>query len=85
MQEAGQQPDPNMILASAMAEEAQAKATKARADAMAIAAEVEKTRAETMEILSGLREKAREAVLKTVQELAQAAQAPNIPPAGPGV
>ncbi|MDX9821861.1 MAG: portal protein [Syntrophales bacterium] len=85
MAEAQQGPDPQMVLASAMAEEANAKAMKARADAVAIAAEVEKTRAETMEILSGLREKAREAVLKTVQELAQAAQAPNIPPAGPGV
>jgi len=85
MANAQQEPDPNFILAAALAEEANAKAMKARADAVSIAAEVEKTRAETMEILAGLREKAREAAMKTVKELAQMAQGQNIPPAGPGV
>jgi hypothetical protein len=84
MQEAGQQPDPNMILASAMAEEAQAKATKARADAMAIAAEVEKTRAETIRILADIQAQARELAMKTAQTLAPEARAITIPPAVPG-
>ena len=84
MQEAGQQPDPNVILASAMAEEAQAKAVKARADAMAIAADVEKTRAETIKILADIQAQARELAMKTAQTLAPEARAITIPPAVPG-
>lgn len=84
MEAAGQQPDPNLILASAMAEEAQAKATKARADALAIAAAVEKTRAETIKILADIQAQARELAMKTAQTLAPEARAITNPPAVPG-
>jgi len=84
MAEVQQGPDPNMVLASAMAEEANAKAMKARADAVAIAAEVEKTRAETIKILADIQAQARELAMKTAQTLVPEARAITNPPAVPG-
>lgn len=78
-------PDPNMLLAAAMAEEAKAKAQKAQADAMATLADVEKTRAETMEILASIQAQARELALKNAQALAAVPSATSIPPTNPGV
>lgn len=53
-------PDPNAILAGAMAEEAQAKAAKARAETEETAADTEKTRAETLKILAELQGQVRD-------------------------
>lgn len=77
-------PDPNLMLASAMAEEAKAKAQKAQADAMATLADVEKTRAETLEILASIQAQARELALKNAQALAAVPSATSIPPTNPG-
>jgi len=54
------QPDPNTLLALAMAQEAQAKAEKAKADAEATLADIGKTRAETLNILSQIDLKSKE-------------------------
>jgi hypothetical protein len=83
-QAAQNQPDPNLILAQSMAAEAQAKAQKAQADAVATAADVEKTRAETLKILSDIQSQARELALKNAQALAAASPAINNPPTNPG-
>lgn len=83
-QAAQNQPDPNLILAQSMAAEAQAKAQKAQADAVATAADVEKTRAETLKILSDIQSQARELALKNAQVLATASPATNNPPTNPG-
>jgi hypothetical protein len=52
MAQAGANPDPNAIFLQAAAEEAQAKAAKARADVVATVADAELTQAKTMETLA---------------------------------
>jgi hypothetical protein len=52
MAQAGQRPDPNAVFLEAAAEEAQAKAAKARADVVATVADAELTQAKTMETLA---------------------------------
>jgi hypothetical protein len=52
MAQAGSNPDPNAIFLQAAAEEAQAKAAKARADVVATVADAELTQAKTMETLA---------------------------------
>jgi hypothetical protein len=63
MQEAAQskQPDPNQVLAQSLAEEASAKAAKARADTVLTVANAEKARADT--------ERIKAETLKTVAEV----------------
>jgi len=52
MAQAGQQPDPNAVFLAAAAEEAQAKAAKARADVVKTVADAELTQAKTVETLA---------------------------------
>jgi hypothetical protein len=52
MAQTGQRPDPNAVFLEAAAEEAQAKAAKARADVVATVADAELTQAKTMETLA---------------------------------
>ena len=79
MSQAQQQPDPNAILAAAMAEEAQGKAAKARADAEAVAADIEKTRAETLKILAELQGQVRSLSGMMAHMRTQAAPVENTP------
>jgi hypothetical protein len=74
-------PDPNAILANAMAEEAQAKAVKALADAEATNMEVEKTRAETLKILAELQGQVSGLAQMMAQVRSQDASASNNNPA----
>ena len=69
-----EQPDPQAILAQALAIESQAKAQKAQADTEYTLARAEETRAKTIDTLAGVDIKARDAVVKTAEQLRQATQ-----------
>lgn len=79
MAEATSAPDPNAILAGAMAEEAQAKAAKARAETEETAADTEKTRAETLKILAELQGQVRDLAGMMAGMRTQGAPAVNNP------
>ena len=69
-----EQPDPQAVLAQALAIESQAKAQKAQADTEYTLARAEETRAKTIDTLAGVDIKARDAVVKTAEQLRQATQ-----------
>jgi hypothetical protein len=69
-----EQPDPQAILAQALAIESQAKAQKAQADTEYTLARAEETRAKTIDTLAGVDIKARDAVVKTAEQLRQTTQ-----------
>lgn len=75
-------PDPNAILADAMAKEAEAKAVKAVADTALAGAKTQETQAKTAETLAGIPIAQQESALKTAtalaQELNQNGQNPNV-------
>lgn len=64
------QPDPQAILAQALAMEAQAKALKAQADAALAAARTKESEAKAAETLAGIPRDDREMALKTAQAIA---------------
>lgn len=76
MQAAAQnaQPDPQALYLQSAAQEAEAKAAKARADTMLAVAQAEKTRAQTAETLAGIDRDDRDQLLKVADELRQPSQ-----------
>lgn len=77
-----QQPDPNLIMASAMAEEALAKAEKARADTGKAAADTELAKAKTAETLAGIPIAQHESAVRTAKEIFAAEGQADAGPAG---
>lgn len=75
----GQQQDPNAIFLQAAAEEAQAKAAKARADVVATVADAELTQAKTVETLAKV-DSAEVADTLAVLDTLNAQQPPATPP-----
>ena len=75
-----QQPDPQSIYLQAAADEAQAKAQKAKADTVKVIVDAEKAKAETAETLARMNRDDQQAVLDMVQQLNQqmAASQPNM-------
>ena len=73
MQAAAQnaQPDPQALYLQSAAQEAEAKAAKARADTMLAVANAEKARAQTAETLAGIDRDDRDQLLKVADELRQ--------------
>jgi len=63
-------PDPNAVVADALAEEARAKAQKAGADTVLALAKTKETEAKTAETLAGIPIAQQESALKTAQALA---------------
>ena len=80
MAQAGANPDPNAIFLQAAAEEAQAKAAKARADVVATVADAELTQAKTMETLAKVGGEVEGAMMQP-----QPAPAPAPEPAAPQI
>ena len=77
-----QQPDPNLILAEAMAGESQAKAQKAQADTVKALAQTELTKAQTAETLAGIPIAQQDAAVRTAEKIMAAeGQAVNAGPA----
>jgi hypothetical protein len=72
MANAQQQPDPNTVFLQAAAEEATAKAAKARADVVKTIADAELSRAKTVETLSGVDIAEQQQAVNNVQLLQQA-------------
>lgn len=68
-------PDPQVVLAEAMAAEANAKATKAQADTMLSVARTEESKAKAAETLAGIPISQQESALKTAQAIAGAIDA----------
>jgi len=66
---ANQQPDPNTIFMQAAAEEATAKATRARAEVVKAMADTELTRAKTVETLANIDMSQRDQILRTADTL----------------
>lgn len=66
---ANQQPDPNAIFMQAAAEEATAKATRARAEVVKAMADTELTRAKTVETLANVDMSQRDQILRTADTL----------------
>lgn len=66
---ANQQPDPNAIFMQAAAEEATAKATRARAEVVKAMADTEFTRAKTIETLANVDMSQRDQILRTADTL----------------
>lgn len=66
---ANQQPDPNTIFMQAAAEEATAKATRARAEVVKAMADTEFTRAKTIETLANVDMSQRDQILRTADTL----------------
>lgn len=66
---ANQQPDPNTIFMQAAAEEATAKATRARAEVVKAMADTELTRAKTVETLANVDMSQRDQILRTADAL----------------
>ena len=66
---ANQQPDPNAIFLQAAAEEATAKATRARAEVVRAMADTELTRAKTVETLANIDMSQRDQILRTADTL----------------
>jgi hypothetical protein len=64
-----QQPDPNAVLAGAMAQEAQAKAAKAVADTAKAEAQTQLTQAQTAETLAGIPIAQQRSALETAQAI----------------
>lgn len=80
------QPDPQAVLAGALAEEAAAKAQKAQADAALALARTEEARANTAETLAGIPIKQQDQALRTAQAIADAANPqPGEMNAGPAI
>jgi len=75
-----QQPDPQSLYLQAAADEAQAKAQKAKADTVKVIVDAEKAKAETAETLARMNRDDQQAVLQMVQQLNQqmAASQPNM-------
>lgn len=75
-----QKPDPQSIYLQAAADEAQAKAQKAKADTVKVIVDAEKAKAETAETLARMNRDDQQAVLQMVQQLNQqmAASQPNM-------
>lgn len=71
----GQQPDPNAVLAGAMAQEAQAKAAKAIADTARAEAMTQLTQAQTAETLAGIPIAQQRAALETARAIMAEQQA----------
>lgn len=71
MQQAGQQPDAQQELALAMAEEAQAKAAKARADSINSVADAELKSAKTAEVLTNIEISKRDEAARVFSEISQ--------------
>jgi hypothetical protein len=74
IQNLSEQPDPQAQLAQALAVESQAKAQKAQADTEYTLARAEETRAKTIDVLTGIDIKGRDAVIRTAEQLRQATQ-----------
>lgn len=74
-----QPPDPNAEFLKASAEQAQAEATKARADTVLTVAKAEKTKAETVETLAGISLSERQHIVDTATKLGEAFQQTAIP------
>lgn len=66
---ANQQPDPNVVFMQAAAEEATAKATRARAEVVKAMADTEYTRAKTVETLANVDISQRDQILRTADAL----------------
>ena len=66
---ANQQPDPNTVFMQAAAEEAAAKATRARAEVVKAMADTELTRAKTVETLANIDMSQRDQILRTADTL----------------
>lgn len=66
---ANQQPDPNVVFMQAAAEEATAKATRARAEVVKAMADTELTRAKTVETLANIDMSQRDQILRTADTL----------------
>ncbi|MDU4393266.1 MAG: portal protein [Acinetobacter ursingii] len=75
-----QQPDPQSLYLQAAADEAQAKAQKAKADTVKVIVDAEKAKAETAETLARMNRDDQQAVLSMVQQLNQQMEAsqPNM-------
>jgi hypothetical protein len=80
MAQAGSNPDPNAIFLQAAAEEAQAKAAKARADVVATVADAELTQAKTMETLAKVGGEVEGAMMQPQLAPAPEPAAPQIDP-----
>ena len=80
MEAAGQQQDPNAIFLQAAAEEAVAKAAKARADTIKIVADAELSRARTVETLAKAGEIDQNVTLTTLDAVEQAQRGQEIQP-----
>ncbi len=80
MEAAGQQQDPNAIFLQAAAEEAVAKAAKARADTIKTVADAELSRARTVETLAKAGEIDQNVTLTTLDAVEQAAMGEQIQP-----
>lgn len=74
MQAASDKPDPQAEALNAMAEEANAKATKARAEVLKVVADVEYTKAKTVETLAGVDMASTDQALKMAEKVAPEAQ-----------
>jgi hypothetical protein len=66
---ANQQPDPNVVFMQAVAEEATARATRARAEVVKAMADTELTRAKTVETLANIDMSQRDQILRTADTL----------------
>jgi hypothetical protein len=72
-----QPPDPNTTLANALAEEAQGKAQKSKADTVLSLAKAEETKAKTAETLAGIDREGRKEIIETVNALQEGTAQPQ--------